>query len=133
MQFPVRESSALILSALFLLLGTLCAARGDKIDGTVVGQPSAKQSTGKQEEAKVVEQPSVKTTEPWKITIGVPGWLAGASGHIGFHGVNPYINVGVKQIVDHINYLGAFSGEVQRGRFGVLGDFILLDRSGRYS
>ena len=30
---------------------------------------------GTQEEAKVVEQPSVKTTEPWKITIGFPaGW-----------------------------------------------------------
>ena len=126
MQFPIRESSALILSALFLLLGTLCVARGDKIDGTVVGQPSAKQSTGKQEEAKVVEQPSVKTTEPWKITIGVPGWLPAATGHIGLHGVNPYVSVPFGQILKHINYLGSFSGEVQRGRFGVLGDFILF-------
>ena len=126
MKFAVRESSALVLSALVLLLGTLCVARGDKIEGTVIGQPLAKQSTGKQEEAKVVEQPSVKTTEPWKITIGVPGWLAGASGRIGFHGVNPSVSVGTKQIIDHINYLGALSGEVRRGRFGVLGDFIVL-------
>src|ERR1700746_1129315 len=28
---------------------------------------------GTQEEAKVVEQPSVKTTEPWQITVGGPG------------------------------------------------------------
>ena len=81
---------------------------------------------GTQEEAKVVEQPSVKTTEPWKITIGVPGWLVGASGHIGLHGVNPYVSVPFGQILKHINYLCSFSGEVQRGRFGVLGDFILF-------
>ena len=48
---------------------------------------------GTQEEAKVVEQPSVKTTEPWVVTVGAPGWLAAASGHIGFHGVNPYVSV----------------------------------------
>ena len=107
MQLPARESSALILAALFLLLGTLCVARGDNIEGAVVGQPSVNQSTGKQEEAKVVEQPSVKTTEPWVITVGVPGWLAGVSGHIGFHGVNPYINVGIGQILKNINAIGA--------------------------
>ena len=49
---------------------------------------------GTQEEAKVVEQPSVKTTEPWQITVDGPGWLAGFSGHTGFRGVNPYVNVG---------------------------------------
>jgi len=127
MQLPIRESSALILAAVFLLLGTLCVARGDNIDGAVAGQPSVNQSTGKQEEAKVVEQPSVKTTEPWVITVGVPGWLAGASGHIGFHGVNPYVSVATTQIIHHINAIGAFAGEVRRGRFGVLGDFIYLN------
>ncbi len=45
-----------------------------------------------EEEAKVVEQPPVKTTEPWQITVAGPGWLAGFSGHTGFHGVNPYVN-----------------------------------------
>jgi hypothetical protein len=53
---------------------------------------------GTQEEAKVVEQPPVKTIEPWQITVEGPGWLAGVSGHTGFHGVNPYVNVGVGQI-----------------------------------
>ena len=126
MHLPVRESSALILPALFLLLGTLCVARGDNIERAVVGQPSAKESTGKEEEAKVVEQPSLKTTEPWKITIGVPGWLAGFSGHTGFHGVNPYVNVDVGQILKHVNVIGSLSGEVRRGRFGVEGDFLYL-------
>ena len=82
---------------------------------------------GTQQEAKVVEQPSVKTTEPWVITVGAPGWLAGASGHIGFHGVNPYVSVGVGQILKHINVIYSFGGEVRRGRFGVLGDLLYLD------
>ena len=82
---------------------------------------------GTQEEAKVVEQPSVKTTEPWQITVGGPGWLARVSGHTGFHGVNPYVNVGVGQILKHINVIYSFAGEVRRGRFGVLGDLLYLN------
>jgi hypothetical protein len=39
---------------------------------------------GTQEEAKVIEQPSVNTTEPWEITVGGPGWLAGVTGTTGF-------------------------------------------------
>jgi hypothetical protein len=81
---------------------------------------------GTQEEAKVVEQPSVTTTEPWVITVDGPGWLAGVSGHTGFHSVNPYVSVGVKEIIDHVNAIAALGGEVRRGRFGVLGDFLYL-------
>jgi hypothetical protein len=77
---------------------------------------------GTQEEAKAVEQPSVKTTEPWVITVGAPGWLAGASGHIGFHGVNPYVSVPFGQILKNINVIFSLGGEVRRGRFGGLGD-----------
>jgi len=82
---------------------------------------------GTQEEAKVVEQPSVKTTEPWQITVGGPGWLAGVSGTTGFHGVNSNISVGVGQILRHINVIYSFGGEVRRGRFGVLGDLLYLN------
>jgi hypothetical protein len=82
---------------------------------------------GTQEEAKVVEQPSVKTTEPWQITVGGPGWLAGVSGTTGFHGVNSNVNVGVGQILRHINVIYSFGGEVRKGRFGVLGDLLYLN------
>jgi hypothetical protein len=54
---------------------------------------------GTLEEAKVLEQPSVNTTEPWHITVGGPGWLAGVSGTTGFHGSNSNVNVGVGQIL----------------------------------
>jgi hypothetical protein len=60
---------------------------------------------GTPEETKMVEQPSVTTTDPWQITVGGPGWLAGVSGTTGFHGVNSNsnVNVGVGQILKHIN------------------------------
>jgi len=40
------------------------------------------------------------------------GWLAGFSGHTGFYGVNPYVNVGFPQILNHINVISSFSAEV---------------------
>ena len=82
---------------------------------------------GTPEETKVVEEPSAKTTEPWQITVGGPGWLAGFSGHTGFHGVNPYVNVDFPQILKHINVISSFSAEVRKGRFSVLGNLLYLD------
>jgi hypothetical protein len=82
---------------------------------------------GTQEESTVVEQPPAKTTEPWQITVGGPGWLAGVSGTTGFHGTNSNVNVGVGQILKHINVIYSFGGEVRKGRFGVLGDLLYLN------
>ena len=82
---------------------------------------------GTLEEAKVVQQPPANATEPWQITVGGPGWLAGVSGHTGFRGVNPYVNVGIGQILKHLNAIGTFTGEVRKGRFGVGGGFLYLN------
>jgi hypothetical protein len=100
---------------------------GKSEEATTVAQPSVKQSTGKEEEAKAVEQPSIKTTEPWQITVGGPGWLANVSGHTGFHGVNPNVDVGVGQILKHINVIDTLGAEVRNGRFGLLGDYLFLN------
>ena len=100
---------------------------GKSEEAAAVAQPSVNQSTGKEEEPKVVEQPSVKTTEPWEITVGGPGWLASASGHIGFHGVNPYINVGIGQVLKHLNVVYATTAEVRKGRYGVNGGVFYLN------
>jgi len=56
-----------------------------------------------------------------------PGWLAGASHHTGFHGVNPYVNVGVGQILRHINVIYSSAAEFRLGRFGLLGDLLYLN------
>ena len=49
------------------------------------------------------------------------------SGHTGFHGVNPYVNVGIGEILKHINVIYSFNGEVRKGRFGVFGDLLYLN------
>jgi outer membrane autotransporter protein len=101
---------------------------GGKTEETAaVGQPSVNQSTGEQVEAKMVEQPSAKTTQPWVITVTGPGWLAGVSGHTGFHGVNPYVNVGVGTILKHLNAIGVSELEVQNGRFAATGGFLYMN------
>jgi hypothetical protein len=82
---------------------------------------------GTQVDSKVIEQPSAKTTDPWQITVGGPGWLAGVSGMTGFHGVNSNVDVGIGQILKHINVIYSFGGEVRKGRLGVLGDLLYLN------
>jgi len=99
---------------------------GKSEEATMVERPLAKQLAGK-EEAKVVELPPAKTTEPWQITVGAPGWLANVNGTTGFHGVNSDISVDVGQILRHINVIYTFAGEVRRDRFGVSGDLLYLN------
>src|SRR6516164_6772929 len=113
---PARISSASILAAAFLVAGTVGVVRAES-DSQAAGST---QSSGKQTASKLVEQPPEKTTEPWIITVGAPGWLAGVSGITGFHGANANISVDVAQILRHINVIYSFEGEVRRGRYGAL-------------
>src|SRR6476659_2390208 len=84
--------------------------------------------TGTPQESKTaVVLPPAKPIEPWQITVGTPGWLAGVSGTTGFHGIDSNVNVGIGQILKHINVIYSLSGEVRRGRFGVLGDLLYLN------
>jgi hypothetical protein len=107
-----RGSSVVILAAAFLMAGAVGMVRADN-NSEAAGQA---QSSGKQAEGKVIEQPPAKTTEPWIITVGAPGWLASVSGISGFRGANANINV-----------IYSFGGEVRRGRFGALGDLLYLN------
>src|SRR5262249_40389928 len=93
-------SSAQILTIVLLAFVAFEPVRADDVSKTDSRSqnPTSQQSAGKQTEAKVIEQPSPKT-EPWIITVGAPGWLAGASGISGFHGKNANISVDVAQIL----------------------------------
>jgi hypothetical protein len=82
---------------------------------------------GTPQESVTMEQPPAKTTEPWEITVGGPGWLAGVSGTTGFRGINSNVDVGIGEILKHINVVYSFSGEVRKGRFGVFGDLLYLN------
>jgi hypothetical protein len=127
-----RGTSTLISAAVFLVVGALQPVRGDDVseaDSTSQSRTSH-QSAGKQTEAKVIEQPSAKTTEPWIITVGAPGWLAGMSGVMGFKGAIANMSVDVAQILRNINVIYSFGGEFQRGRYGALGDLLYLGTQG---
>src|ERR1700742_4413948 len=82
---------------------------------------------GTPDEAKGVQQPVAKTADPLEVIVGGPGWLAGVNGRTGFHGVNPPVDVGIGEILKHINAIATFSGEVRKGRFGVFGDLLYLN------
>ena len=100
---------------------------GGKREEPVVERAAANQSTGKQAEAKLVELPPAKTAEPWEITVGGPGWLAGVTGNIGSHGVTSHVSIGVKQIILNSNVLDAAAAEVRKGRFGLLGGYLYIN------
>ena len=82
---------------------------------------------GTQETKAVLEQPVNPATPPWQITVGGPGWLGSVSGHTGFHGVNPYVNVGARQILRHVNFIWATEAELRKGRYGVLGGLLYIN------
>jgi Autotransporter beta-domain len=90
-------------------------------------QNETNQSTGKEVEAKAIQATSVKTTSPWVITVGGPGWLANVSGITGFRGFNSSASVSIGQILRHINAIYAFNGEVRNRRFGLFGDLLYLN------
>jgi hypothetical protein len=136
MHFPRYGLLTLTAAVLFLLL-PIPASRGDNLtdaDGTGQSKTSTKhtvkQSGGKEVETKTVVPPLVKTTQPWQITIGVPGWLAGVSGYTGFRGVNPYVDNSVIDILKHTNVISSLLAEVRNGRYSVLGDYLYLNAQG---
>jgi hypothetical protein len=136
MHFP-RCGLLTLTAALLILLLPIPASRGDNLleaDGPDQSKTSTnhtvKQSGGKEVESKPVVPPLVKPANPWQITIGGPGWLAGVSGHTGFRGVNPYVESSVIDILKHVNVIDTLFAEVRNGRFSVLGDYLYLNAQG---
>ena len=126
-----------LTAALLFLLLPIPAIRGENLsEADAHGQSktstkhTVNQSVGKEVETKPVVPPPVKTTLPWQITIGVPGWLAGVSGHTGFRGVNPYVDSGVIGILKHTNVISSLLAEIRNGRYSVLGDYLYLNAQG---
>jgi hypothetical protein len=77
----------------------------------------------KQADAKQVALPPAKTTEPWEVNVGGPGWLAGSTGNLGTHGVTSHVNIGFKPILLNSNVITVLKGEIRKGRFGLVAVF----------
>jgi hypothetical protein len=97
----------LFAGAVFALIGPLNA-------GTLQLQP------------KESAPPTITESQPWQFTIAAPGWMAGMNGTIGINGHDADIDLGLGEILQHLDMIFAMRVEAQKGPFGIFGEFIYL-------
>src|SRR4029453_17804993 len=73
--------------------------------------------------------PTITQSEPWRFTIAVPGWMAGMDGTIGVRGVNADIDIGLDEILQHLDMIFAARAQAQKGPFGIFGEVIYIGLS----
>jgi hypothetical protein len=78
---------------------------------------------------KQAPPPSITQSEPWQFTIAAPGWMAGMNGTIGINGRDADIDLGLGEILQHLNMIFAMRAEAQKGPFGIFGEFIYIGLS----
>lgn len=78
---------------------------------------------------KETAPPSITQSEPWQFTIAVPGLMPSISGTIGVRGVNADIDIGLGQILDHLDMIFAIRGEARKGPFAIYGEFFYVGLS----
>lgn len=100
----------LFVAAAFAVIGPLRA-------GTLELQP------------KETATPTITESQPWQFTIAAPGWMAGMNGTIGINGRDADIDLGLGEILQHLNMIFAMRAEAQKGPFGIFAEFIYLGLS----
>ena len=78
---------------------------------------------------KETAPPNITQSEPWQFTIAVPGLMPSISGTIGVRGVNADIDIGLGQILDHLDMIFAIRGEARKGPFAIYGEFFYVGLS----
>jgi hypothetical protein len=78
---------------------------------------------------KETAPPTITESEPWQFTIAVPGWLASMNGTIGVRGINADIDVGIDEILQHLDMIFAARAQAQKGPFGIYGEVIYIGLS----
>ena len=78
---------------------------------------------------KETAPPAITESEPWHFTIAAPGWMAGMSGTIGINGRDADIDIGLGQILQHLEMAFATRAEAQKGPFGIYGELIYIGLS----
>ena len=69
---------------------------------------------------------TARSTPPWEVIVQGPGWLAGATGTLGTHGITTHINIGFGDYINKVNALAGLGVELRRGRIGATEGFIYL-------
>jgi len=78
---------------------------------------------------KETAPPTITQSEPWQFTIAVPGWLSSMDGTVGIRGVNADIDVGIGEILQHLDMIFAARAEAQKGPFGIYGEVLYIGLS----
>ena len=75
--------------------------------------------------------PAVQPSSDWQFLMTLPGWGAGLSGDIGVGGFKPVsVDVGLEEIVDHLDMAAALTLEARHDRWGFILDGMYLKMSG---
>src|SRR5262245_48296599 len=73
--------------------------------------------------------PTSTTSEPWQFTIAVPGLMPSIDGTIGVRGVNANIDIGLDQILQHLDMIFAMRAEARKGPFGMYAEVFYVGLS----
>src|SRR5438876_7498326 len=79
--------------------------------------------------SKEAPPPTITQSEPWHLTIAIPGWLASTNGTIGVRGVDADIDVPVTEVLQHLDLMLAARVEAQKGPVGIYSGWIYIGRS----
>ena len=78
---------------------------------------------------KETAPPSITQSEPWQFTVAVPGLMPSIDGTIGVRGVNANIDVGLDQILQHLDMMFAMRAEARKGPFGIYAEIFYVGLS----
>src|SRR5438034_11251378 len=79
--------------------------------------------------SKEAPPPTITQSEPWHLTIAIPGWLASTNGTIGVGGVEADIDVPVTEVLQHLDLMMAARVEGQKGPVGIYSELIYVGLS----
>jgi hypothetical protein len=68
-------------------------------------------------------------TDRWKLVLSSPGWIAGLSGDAGVNGIVTHADVNPSDLLRHADMIASLRGELSKGRFGLMSDFIYMSLS----
>jgi hypothetical protein len=97
--------------------GAAVAFTGPLVAGTLELQP------------KETAPPSITQSEPWQFTMAIPGLMPSIDGTIGVRGVNANIDIGLDQILQHLDMMFAMRAEARKGPFGMYAEFFYVGLS----
>jgi len=72
------------------------------------------------------ETPNTSLDEPWKFTLGVPGWMPGVYGTVGIKGISSSVSQDFGDLLPHLEGVASVEAGAQKGKFGVYGSLLYM-------